>query len=354
MKLSPLQVIKNRIDDAGLHLRKLLGFNATKQVQALPYRGYGRKDYAYLRGRVLEGASIEDALEDSRLRNLRNNWKRFESDEVYNAEVHIRTGENEFVLRSDREGYFRLDRKLDVPFEKAETQNAIVTLQGTPLNPDAESIREVPLFIPPEDSTYGIISDVDDTVLQSDITSLFKIKTMYHTAFRNAHKRMPTEGAVEFFQLLQKGPDGERNNPCFYVSNSPWNLYDLLTEFLDINDLPKGPVLLRDFGLSYREEEEGYRGHKHEEVRKILMTYPDLPFVLIGDAGEHDADIYKAVAEEFPDQVRAIYIRDVNKKKNAERVERIVESMQIPMCLTTYGETAIAHARAHGLIPPEG
>ena len=67
------------------------------------------------------------------------------------------------------------------------------------------------------------------------------------TLLHNAHTRLPFEGVAGFYQALQRGRDGEAYNPVFYVSNSPWNLYDLLEDFLDVHGIPRGPLLLRDW-----------------------------------------------------------------------------------------------------------
>ena len=69
-------------------------------------------------------------------------------------------------------------------------------------------------------------------------------------------------------------------NPFFYTSKSPWNLYAPLVEYLEVQQLPLGPLLLRDFGL--RPEKE----RKRKAIEEILATYPKLKFILSGDSGE--------------------------------------------------------------------
>lgn len=100
------------------------------------------------------------------------------------------------------------------------------------------------------------------------------------------------EGMVDLFSKFVKGGNGKRINPIFYVSNSPWNIYDLLTKFLDIQNLPEGPVLLRDYGLEYIRKRANSRGHKLDTISDILRTYPELPFIMLGDTASKDADYY--------------------------------------------------------------
>ena len=86
-------------------------------------------------------------------------------------------------------------------------------------------------------------------------------------------------------------------------------------------------------------------------VCKIIQTYPDFPFILIGDSAEKDADIYLSVARSFPGRVAAIFIRDVRSRKRAQRIRALIESapdVNIHL-IRNYGEAA-THAAAAGLI----
>ena len=83
----------------------------------------------------------------------------------------------------------------------------------------------------------------------------------------------------------------------------------------------------------------------------ILKTYPDLKFILIGDSGEHDADIYIEIAEEFPERIRAIYLRSVNHERRVFRVRGLLEKFKTtPALLVKDSEVAEDHARELGLI----
>jgi phosphatidate phosphatase APP1 len=167
---------------------------------------------------------------------------------------------------------------------------------------------------------------------------------------------------ADFYRRLQRGRTNRPDNPFFYVSSSPWNLYDVLEEFMSIHEMPPGPLLLRDLGLSRPKTTPppGVTGsaavhfaHKLHEIHDLLTTYPDLPFVLLGDSGQEDARIYREVVRQHPGRIRAIYIRDVQVPARALLVGPITQELHtegVPMLLVPDYATAAAHAASIGLI----
>jgi phosphatidate phosphatase APP1 len=199
--------------------------------------------------------------------------------------------------------------------------------------------------MPSRQATFGIISDVDDTVLQTGATSA--VSTLKKVLFGNARTRLPFAGVAAFYQALCA-----EHNPIFYVSSSPWNLYDVLSEFFELNDIPRGPLMLRDWGIKPSELLPlGHKNHKLENIRAILNAYPDLPFVLIGDSGQEDPQIYRDVVEEYPERIRAIYIRDVS-KRNTEiaTLKDEVSNVGTSLLLASSSLDAAIHAAEIGLI----
>src|SRR5690606_21239182 len=141
--------------------------------------------------------------------------------------------------------------------------------------------------------------------------------------------------------------NGKRKNPFFYVSSSPWNMYDLLHDFLDINDIPAGPLLLRDFGLLQNKFfGADHMSHKFKEIQNILLTYPHLNFVLIGDSGQEDAPIYREVIKEFPGRLICASIRDVNLEDRASMVTSITEELKGTVDMLLVKDTAAAAKHA--------
>jgi phosphatidate phosphatase APP1 len=157
--------------------------------------------------------------------------------------------------------------------------------------------------------------------------------------------------------MLQQG-DGLQNgrNPIFYVSSSPWNLYPLLTDFFEFQSVPTGPLFLKDYGITPDQLlTSGHGKHKLAQIEKILSTYPELPFVLIGDSRQKDPEIYQEVARLYPGRIKAIYIRDVSNDKRDAEVKAIAAEVEqqfgTPMVFAADSFIAAEHAAAHGMVP---
>ncbi len=340
-------------DKAFYVLRRKLKIGNKSPVAVFTYRGYGRKDYVFLQGRVLRKrrfpANPSDS--DSDWRDLINNFKRLFTVEIRQAVLQTRIGTNPFRLTTDLEGYFRLDAPLDAPWKSAGSGwNSIdLNLISVPWRKMELEVQASVLI--PDKADFGIISDIDDTIIRTEVTSLLRLKMFYLTLLKNARKRKAINEVGAFYQALKKGRDGQSDNPVFYVSKSPWNLYDLLEEFLKINNLPLGPMMLRDYGLPYKKRPKDYKGHKHENIERILQTYPEMTFILIGDSGEKDIDLFLDIARSFPHQISAIYIRDVNCNKRAKRIRKIIdENPDIDISFVKNYRYAAQHAANKGLL----
>jgi phosphatidate phosphatase APP1 len=347
-----------KADDLILRARTRLGL--LDPLQIVPYRSYGTPSRLYVKGRLLTDKGIgEPDPSDSRWHNLLNMYRRFESNEIAGAQLLVRPADNsEHLLVTDDEGYFSLNlepRSLPEPVDFM-WYPVEVLLHSVPQPlalPSEKLSAHAPVMIPPADAEYGIISDLDDTVIQTSATDILRMART--VLLRNARSRLPFKGVAEFYRALQLGRNGKRNNPFFYVSSSPWNLYDLLEDFLTLNQIPPGPLLLRDFAMVRKsaKDQSEHHGHKLQEIDNILLTYPTLPFVLIGDSGQEDANIYREVVRRHPGRVLAIYIRDVLRPDRATLVEQVSEELRgdkVEMLLVQDTVQAAEHAARTGLI----
>jgi phosphatidate phosphatase APP1 len=348
-------VIEGKWDELRYGFNRMLGLNDPLQI--VPYRTYGTARRLYVKGRVLEDKKIASAGDkDTILNNLLNMYKRFESDEVPGATLRIRLADEMHEVKTDGEGYFVLDLNPKTPVINENLWHPIpLELIDAPVRFTEGLKINAEVMIPPPDAEYGVISDIDDTIVKTTATSLL---AMSRTTFlNNAKTRLPFAGVAEFYKALQLGRNGKRNNPFFYVSSSPWNLYDLLKDFLDLNKIPAGPLLLRDFGLNKKEkEEEGHMGHKLKEIRQILEAYPQFNFVLVGDSGQEDPVIYREVVKQFPGRILAIYIRDVQlpeREKVAVDVSQSLVEDKVEMVIVDNTVEAAEHAAKIGLIYTE-
>jgi phosphatidate phosphatase APP1 len=324
-------------------------------LQVITFQSYGTDNHFYMRGRALEDETIN--LEQKGLFGLLiNSFKRFESDEIKHTELKI-TLPNKTVLKTktDDHGYFKVDEKLEGLSALTNAEGWLcfeVAYDDVNIKRSIQHSNRFPgeLLIPSSNAEYGVISDIDDTIIHTGVVSTLKWKVLINSIFKSATSRIPLEGAAEFYHKLHRGSSGEHANPIFYVSHSPWNLYRYLEFFLKQNAFPKGPILLRSFKDIFKKK-SGDRPQKHVEIVNILKAYPKLKFILIGDSAEYDADIYMDLANEFPAQVSAIYLRSVSHKKKMLRVKSLFkEYKKLPVLLVESSEEAIAHAKKHGFV----
>lgn len=324
-------------------------------LQIIAFQSYGTKTHLYLRGRALEDESI-DLSKKGFFSLLRNTWKRFETDEVRHETLKIQLP-NEQVLYSDTnsEGYYLVDEQTndltDSINEEGWLNYEIVydVFKDKLINLENRFPGE--MLIPSESSKFGVISDIDDTLLETGVVSKLKWKVLVNSLFKHAENRMAFAGAATIYSKLHQGISGEEANPIFYVSNSPWNLYRYLEYFLKHNNFPKGPILLRDFRTPFDKTKKRKVSHKEHEIKNIIKTYPNKKFVLIGDAGEHDIDIYLDIVKHFPNRIKAIYIRTVNHKKRMLRIQRLIKDYtNVPVLLFQESKEVLVHARKLRLI----
>jgi len=325
-------------------------FDSTDPLIIIPYRGYANSKRIYLKGRVLEDENIFKGKTDSQIQNIINSFKRFETDEIPNALVRMTCADQSFECQTDEEGYFILDKKWKAPAK--ENTNNWLNVKVELLSPTKDNNKRITakgeIYLPSKNADYGIITDIDDTILQTHVSSLFKLRMLYSTMFKNAHQRIPMEGMVNLFKKFVVGGNGKRQNPIFYLSHSPWNIYDLLDEFLGIQKFPKGPILLRDFGITPSGD---YSNHKMTSIAHILKTYPKLPFILIGDSAEKDADFYIEVAKNFPNRINAIYIRQTRNTKNARRIKKLFQqNTDVPAILVNSSSDIQEHGLENGIL----
>ena len=318
------------------------------------YRSFGSAQRVLVRGRAMENEGITAATDtDSLWRNLVNSYRRIETDPLPNAVVRATVGGATVEITADDEGFF--SKWIDLPAPVSARDGWVpVTLElVAPASPGVKVESEAQVLLAPPSARFITISDMDDTVLQSHVTSL--VQAFRTVLLGNARTRLPFPGVAAFYRALHAGVSGAEQNPIFYVSSSPWNLYDLLVDFLEHQGIPAGPLTLRDWDLDRSALGSG-RLHRYKDVaiREIMGAYPELPVILVGDSSQQDPEIYRDVVREFPERVLAIYIRDV--KRTEERRSAIaslvaeVEAQKSVLVLADDTVAAARHAAEQGFI----
>ena len=306
-----------------------------------PYVGWATPQRAELSGRVLLPRTLPAPKRgDPRWRNFVAVVRRLLSREVGGVTVRgVLAGQTVSAV-SDTDGFFRLIWE-HIPEAHDGWLEASLYMDGRSRTTFAQ-IRVV------DTPAFGIISDLDDTVLQSDVTSLPQMLGTVLTG--NARTRLPFPGVSALYRGLVRNPGGD--NPIFYVSSSPWNFFDLLWTFLKYRRLPLGPLFLRNWGA---ELFSGNGHHKHGVIERLMKAYPALKFVLIGDSGEQDPEIYAEVVRLNPGRVLAIYIRKVSgaaRDAGVQELRQEVARAGVELVLARDSLAAAYHAMALGLISP--
>jgi phosphatidate phosphatase APP1 len=319
-----------------------------------PYRGYGSRGEVFLIGRVFRQSRPNlETKQDDLLSHLHDIRRRIARRAVPGAVVAARFYGEDKAFTTDRDGYFRIrlaPRKAP-PADRSWHAMDLTLDQPDPVQAQAQ------IFIPPANCRYVVISDIDDTVMRTGVAN--KLKMLWRLFVQDAESRVAFPGVGALYRALHDGTSGDQQNPMLYVSRAPWGVYDLLEDFFVMHGIPVGPILfLREWGVSWKSPfPRKAEDHKRELIHNMLALYGDLPFILIGDSGQHDPEIYRQVVEEHPGRVLAVYIRNVS--RSAKRI-REIEGLAMAVAgagsslLLASDSIAIAeHAAKLGLIIPE-
>ena len=326
-------------------------FEDDRQHHVHPYRGYGSREEIDFVGRVFRQTPTGE--EDETAGNLllyilRRLFRRG----VANAVLEARFAGSKARVKTDRFGYFHVEMRLNEPPRSDRLWHEVELEMLEPRR------MKVPadVFIPPESARYVVISDIDDTVIETGVTS--KIKMLWRMMTASTGSRVAFPGIAAFYRALHRGRSGAELNPILYVSRGPWGIYELLDAFFDRHGIPIGPILfLREWGVSIRRPFPVHaRDHKIQLVRDMLSLY-EHPFILIGDSGERDPEIYAQVVREYPGRVLGIYIRNVSRHpKRQEEIDKLAKELVAEgssLVLVSDTFAMARHAVEEGLISPD-
>lgn len=302
------------------------------------YLGHGGPAGVVVRGRVLDNPVATEAVEDEGVgAAVRRTFRHFLTNELPGVPLRVTVGGSSVDTVTDREGYFLV--RLPASGLTSPWTHGTVSLAG-----EYRGVRSgaagVEVRVPDPAARFGVVSDVDDTILETGVQRALRM--VVQTFAGSSLTRTPFPGAVELYRDL-----AAEVNPVFYVSSSPWNLHAFLLAFLRHRGFPLGPVLLRDLlGTSAGREQ------KHDRIREVLDLHPDLRFVLIGDSGERDPQIYADIVREHPDRVLAVYIREVRLDPGDGRVEQVSDAWEsdVPFVLAADSDAVRRHAAGLGLL----
>lgn len=293
--------LAHRMSDAGNNLRTRLARRWNFAPQTIAYQGYGSTEFVRILARVVltskpaPGSRAEHAAKNGN-QNIRG-WRAFTSIPVPNVEVQIEIGGARTTVRADRGGLVDTDVKVSL---SPGWHTAVLHAEGT------EPV-EASIFVVAPGTDFGIVSDIDDTVMVTALPRPFL--ALWNTFVLNERARMATPGmAVLLDRLMVEHPDA----PVVYLSTGPWNAAPTLARFLTRNMYPSGALLLTDWGLTQDRWFRSGREHKRLNLERLAAEFPGMRWLLIGDNGQHDEEIYSSFSRDHSDRVAAIAIRQLS------------------------------------------
>jgi phosphatidate phosphatase APP1 len=306
-----------------------------------PYVGHGGTEGVVVRGRVLDDPPPSEAVDGEGVgASLRRTLRGFVTNELPGVPLRVSVAGTSLEAVTGADGYFVVRLHPDPDELTRPWTTGTVELAGDYRGLVGGHTAPLEVLVPPRDARFGILSDIDDTILETGVQRVGQM--IRQTLTGSALTRTPFPGAPELYRDLAAGV-----NPVFYVSSSPWNLHTFLRAFLRHRGFPMGPVLLRDLlgTAAGREPKTG-------RIREILDLHPDLRFVLVGDSGEKDPEIYADIVRAYPGRIIAVYIREVRLDPGDGRVEHVSGAwdQDVPFVLAADSDAVRRHATGLGLL----
>jgi len=296
------------------------------ESKIIGYRGIANKDRLIISGHAFEKHKVRDTLpQHGRRRNLKQTIHRFRASPLKWTSIEVRANGDVTTVRTNKRGYFtcEMQHKIDkpgwYPYELFWKRNNRKFKNEYYLSDEHET---------------GVISDIDDTLLVSHSTRF--IRKLRLLLFRNAHTRKTIPFLTNWRGHLNDLHEMDGPRDFFYVSNSEWNLYDFLEDFFEINELPKGVFFLQNLKKGLKDLVSTGRvnnNHKLQSIEFLLRFYPHKNYILVGDNGQKDMEIYTEVSSKYPKRIKGILIRKLPYIKNEKRIERyqkMIEGFGIP------------------------
>lgn len=258
-----------------------------------PYPGYGGVGWVRVLGRVLIVPPMPHRHRSSTYASVRG-WRSFAAVPVGYATVAVTIEGHTHDVFSDRGGV--IDVVLPARLAPGWQTLSMTVEGGDPV--------ETRVFVVGPDVRFGIVSDIDDTVM---VTALPRpLIAAWNSFVVDEHARQPVPGmAVMMDRLVRANP----GSPLIYLSTGAWNVAPTLLRFLSRHVFPPGALLLTDWGPTHDRWFRSGREHKTSNLRRLAEEFPNVRWLLVGDDGQHDDDIYTTFTREHSENVAAVAIR---------------------------------------------
>lgn len=287
--------------------------------RVVAYTGYGDPDEVRLFARVVLGRPGEPDTHEGVLHThdadhepvTRRGWRNFVTAPVVRAPVTVRVGEATHQAVTDRGGYLDVSlagHGLAPGWHRARVQAGSGGDRDTAA--DAGSVpgdgADADVLVIDPQVRHGVVSDIDDTVMVTHLPRPFI--AAWNTFIRSETAREPVRGMAALYSSLLADRPG---TPIFYLSTGAWNTAHTLTRFLRRHRFPVGPLLLTDWGPSNTGWFRSGQEHKRAALRALAEQFPQIRWVLVGDDGQHDPQLYGEFAAEHTAGVEVVAIREL-------------------------------------------
>ncbi len=281
------------LEDRFHRMRERNGRRRGLQPVVIPYSGYGGPGWIRVLCRVVLTRTDARRATPASIRG----WRSFVSIPVADSVVTVTIDGREFTMQADRGGVVDADATIDL-----EPGVRTITLQVEGSEPVTARI-----FVVDPDARLGIVSDIDDTVMVTALPRPFL--AAWNTFVLDEHARRPVPGMAVLLERLTREHEGA---PVIYLSTGAWNVAPTLDRFMSRHLYPAGTMLLTDWGPTHDRLFRSGREHKRASLARLAREFPAIRWVLIGDDGQHDEAIYREFADEHPDNVAGVAIRQLS------------------------------------------
>ena len=302
-----------------------------------PFPGYGSTEWVRVLGRVLivPPPSSRNGGEYGGVRG----WRSFVAVPIGFAQVTVTIAGIAHDVVADRGGV--IDTVLPAGLEPGWQTFTMSVEGGAPV--------ETRAFIVAPDVRFGIVSDVDDTVM---VTALPRpLLAAWNSFVVDEHARQPVAGMAVLLETLVRDRPG---TPVIYLSTGAWNIAPTLTRFLRRHLYPAGATLLTDWGPTHDRWFRSGQLHKEANLRRLAAEFPDITWLLVGDDGQHDDEIYTTFASEHPDNVAAVAIRRLSPAEAVLAGGRTAvndhTAASVPWVTASHGEGLLRRLREEGVV----
>jgi phosphatidate phosphatase APP1 len=259
----------------------------------LPYTGIGAPDHVRVLARVVLAAP---GVEPSTVVGVAG-WRRLLTLERPGTPVRVQVAGQHHDVVAGRGGFVDVDVPLVLPPGVDTVHYAVDGREPVPGK----------VLVASPDATVGVVCDIDDTAWITGIRH--PLRAAWRTFFRSSSGRRAVPGTAA---LLRTVVGSQRHPAVVYLSNGPWNMAGPVGRFLDRNGFPAGPLLMTDWGPTGDRLFRDGQAHKGGSLERLARDLPWVTWVLVGDDGEHDPDIYADFVRRHPGRVAAVAIRQVH------------------------------------------